>query len=287
MLDLAIEELKKAAMDFYAIANMKIVLYDEERRVLYSYPEKMCGLCEIVRKNPALAKKCIECDNIGLDNCTKSGKPYIYRCHMNLAEAVAPISENGIIIGYLMLGQVLIKSDSDKVRERILHISEKYGISADMLLSEMSSIRTASSAVVSSAVSMMSMCACYLYVNKIIRNRSNLLAYQLKDYIDSHLAEELTVSHICSRFFISKSKLYSLSQSIFGMGVSDYIRAARLDEAKKRLLNSSKPISQIADEVGFRDPNYFIRVFKAQEGISPGKYRLRSCYSDESSRKAD
>lgn len=29
MLDLAVEELKKAAMDFCAISNMKIVLYDE------------------------------------------------------------------------------------------------------------------------------------------------------------------------------------------------------------------------------------------------------------------
>ena len=274
MLEIAIEELKKAATDFYAIANMKIVLYDEERRVIYSYPETMCGFCNEIRKNPRLAKRCIECDNIGFDNCIKSGKPYIYRCHMNLAEAIAPIYENGIIIGYLMLGQVLTDTDEAEVRKRILHVAEKYGISSDSLFREMDGIRRAESTTVRSAVSMMSMCACYLYVNKIIRNRSDLLSYQLKDYIDSHLSEELSVPSLCRRFFISKSKLYSLSQSIFGMGVSDYIRGARLEEAKKRLLNSSKAVSQIADEVGFHDSNYIIRAFRMHEGMTPGRFRL-------------
>lgn len=273
MLDIAMDDLKKAAMDFYAIANIKIVLYDEDRRILYSYPDGMCRFCEIIRSQPQLTKKCLECDNIGFDTCAKTRLPHIYRCHMNLTEAIAPISENGVIIGYMMLGQVLIDTDFDAVRERVLHISDKYELKTEELLREMSNLRLASDSSIRSAVSMMSMCACYLYVNKIIRNRSDILSYQLKDYIDSHLSDELSVSKICSHFYLSKSKLYNLSVKTLGIGISDYIRSKRIDEAKKRLTGSSKSISQIADEVGFKDSNYFIRVFKAREGITPNKYR--------------
>lgn len=273
MLDIAMEELKRVAMDFYAIAQITIVLYDEERRVLYSYPEHMCEFCSAIRTDKRLAEKCLQCDNIGFDMCSKTGKPYVYRCHMNLAEAVAPIIENGVTIGYMMLGQVLTDEDADIVKKRIAEVSEKYGLDYAELLDKMSKLRVMSYSAINSAASIMSMCSCYLYVNKIIRNRSDILSYQLKDYIDGHFLEELSISTICSRFYVSKSKLYSISKDIFGMGVTDYIRIKRIEFAKEQLLCSTKPVLQIAEQTGFSDPNYFIRIFKKYEGVTPNKYR--------------
>ena len=109
----------------------------------------------------------------------------------------------------------------------------------------------ATSSFVNSAASIMSMCSCYLYVNKIIRNRSDILSYQLKYYIDGHFLEKLSISTICSRFYVSKSKLYSISKDIFGMGVTNYIRTKRIEFAKEQLLCSTKPILQIAEQTGF------------------------------------
>lgn len=119
----------------------------------------------------------------------------------------------------------------------------------------------------------MSMCALYLYINQIIRNRSDLLCYQIKDYVDNHFTDEITVSKICGKFYISKSKLYAVSKEIFGMGVSDYIRLKRLEYAKAQLLNSEVPVFQAAEQSGFTDYNYFVRLFKKYEGITPNKYR--------------
>lgn len=275
VLEIVTDELKRIAMDFYKLAGIKIVLYDEEQRIIYSYPDGMCEFCAAIRRDSRLFEKCIECDQIGFDGCKRTGKPYVYRCHMNLAEAVAPIIENGITIGYIMLGQALIDTDVEKVKASIAAVSKKYGLDFDELTKSMSKLRVMSLSSVESAMNILSMCSCYLYVNKIIRKRGDMLTYQLKDYIDTHLFDELSVAAICKLFYISKSKLYDISKEAFGMGVTDYIRKRRLEHAKSLLSDTAKPVFQIAEQSGFSDPNYFIRIFKKYEGTTPNKYRKK------------
>lgn len=272
VLEIAAEELKRAAIDFYTMSNIKIVLYDADRTVLYSYPATMCTFCSIVRSNPALAEKCLRCDNVGFDQCEQTRKPYIYKCHMQLTEAIAPICENGIIIGYMMLGQLLEDGDLDAAAAAD-RAAAKYGLDGTRMKKELERLRPVSNAFISSAVSMMSMCACYLYVHKIIQKHTDVLALQLKDYIESHLSGNLSAASVCKRFFLSKSKLYRLSSAAFGMGISDYVRLCRIDAAKKLLKESEKSISQIAADVGFQDANYFARIFKAYAGRTPRDYR--------------
>lgn len=273
MLEVEMKELRKAVEDFYSITNIKIVLYDDRRNILYSYPEDMCEFCSIVRSNPKLAEKCLGCDNIGFDKCDQLRRPYIYKCHMQLTEAVAPIIENGLIIGYMMMGQVLSDTGAHSVSDCATETAKKYGLSAEKMLRGLNSLKIVDEKFIESAVSMMSMCACYLYHNNIVKNKSDLQTYQLMDYIETHLNENLSVKEICKKLFISKSKLYHLSQNAFGMGVSDYIRNRRLEEAKKLLCKTEKNIGLIAEETGFKDANYFTRVFKKSEGMLPSKYR--------------
>ena len=126
MLEVAMNELKKAAMDFYNITGTMIVLFDENRKLLYSYPETHCSFCQTIRSVPQLEKKCYECDKIGFDECDKTRKPYIYKCHMNLSEAIAPIIENDIIIGYMVIGQIMKDSSFDAVKKSAENISQKF-----------------------------------------------------------------------------------------------------------------------------------------------------------------
>jgi len=46
-----------------------------------------------------------------------------------------------------------------------------------------------------------------------------------------------------------------------------------IDEAKNILLNPHKSISEVAYELGFEYPQYFSRLFKKKEGISPSEFR--------------
>ncbi|MBQ8525882.1 MAG: PocR ligand-binding domain-containing protein [Clostridia bacterium] len=277
MLDIVRKELESVAIDFYNTTKIKIVLYGEAgRKPLYSYPDDMCSLCKTLRGNKEVTEKCFECDHIGFENCRKVKGVYIYKCHAGLTEAMAPICENSVIIGYIMLGQILDKKDVEYARERVTEISLKYGYNVDEMLSKLSKVKCTTTEAIQSAANIMSMCACYLYTNKIIKNKTDILSYQLKDYVDTHLSDDLSVKTLCNVFYISKTKLYYLAKDAFNIGISDYIRNKRLEEAKKLLTETKKPLYQIAEETGLGDANYFSRNFKSSVGISPKEYRKNS-----------
>ena len=276
MLEIAMAELAKASVDFYNMTGIKIVLYDENRNVLYSYPAGMCSFCDKVRTVGELSAKCISCDNVGFDVCEKTHKPYIYKCHLGLAEAIAPICENDIIIGYMMLGQILCEQDIQVAEMMSERTAKKYGFDKAEFLRFLSDVKIVSDDFINSAVNMMSMCACYLYCNKIIKNKTDVLSVQIEKYIENHICEELSLEELCRKLYLSRSRLYAISKSSFGMGISDYIRSKRIELAKKMLQTDEKPVNVIAAEAGFSDANYFTRAFKKETGLTPGEYRKRS-----------
>ena len=273
MLEVVSNELKKATEHFYTITGIAIVLYDENRTWIHSCPEEIGSFCKMVRTSKTLSDKCFACDNMGFDICDKTKKPYIYRCHMNLLEAIAPIIENDVIIGYMMLGQVLLKGTERETIKKTLEICEKYRLDSQKMLSELQMMKTADKHLIDSAVSMMSMCACYLYCNHIIENKKTVLSYQIKSYIEMHLSENLTVKSLCETFFISKTKLYQIAKKNFDMGVTDYIRFLRFEKAKQLLQKTDKSVKDIAFEIGMNDANYFTRIFKKYEKQTPKAYR--------------
>jgi AraC-like DNA-binding protein len=262
-------ELEAVFKDFYNLTKFKIVFFDKKRRAILSYPNGMCRFCEEVRRSPELCRCCFECDERGFDMCDESGKPYIYQCHMSVVEAIAPIFAGESTVGYLMFGQILESGNTD-IYEIADRVSEKHGISLTReMICEMT---IADGEYIASAVNMMSMCASYLYTGEIIRGNRNILAERVREYVDKNL-QTVSLGDICERFFISRSKLYSLSKDSFGMGISDYIRRERISYAKKLLRSSDLSVAEIALAVGMDNTNYFIRVFKESEGVTPLKYR--------------
>ena len=58
-----------------------------------------------------------------------------------------------------------------------------------------------------------------------------------------------------------------------GKTALEYIHLKILALAKERVLDTSKSISKIAAELGFKYPQHFTRLFKQKVGVSPMEYR--------------
>lgn len=273
MLDIEIDELKKTAADFSHITGLKLVLYNEDREVIYTYPEKMCDFCTKVREYDVLKDGCINCDNIGFDNSEERKGLYVYSCHMGLDEAITPIYENDIIIGYLMIGQILCAENYNASVEKIINTTQNFGIPNGEFLAMLKEMPCINREFINSCANIMSMCASYLYFNKIIKNKTNILPVQIKKYITGHLDDTITVESLCKKFHVSKTTLYNISVKNFNMGITEYIRSVRLECAKQLLISTEKSIQDIAKETGYKDNNYFIRYFGKTVGMTPGKYR--------------
>ena len=96
---------------------------------------------------------------------------------------------------------------------------------------------------------------------------------EIREYVDAHWAERITLDSIAERFYINKFYLTRLFKSRYGTTLVEYVLDLRITNAKKMLRFSDRRIEAIARECGFEDPNYFSRAFKKIEGVTPSKYR--------------
>lgn len=96
---------------------------------------------------------------------------------------------------------------------------------------------------------------------------------EIKEYLDLHRAEKITLDDIAKRFYINKFYLTKLFRARYGMTVIEYVLKLRITTAKKLLRFSDKRIETIGRECGFDDANYFSRAFRKVEGVTPSRYR--------------
>jgi two-component system response regulator YesN len=105
--------------------------------------------------------------------------------------------------------------------------------------------------------------------NHDIKNVMN----EAKKYIEKHYAENLTLEDLASYMEISPHYFSKLFKGKFQITFIDYLTDIRVGKAKKDLLGSNKSLKEISIDIGYKDPNYFSRVFKKKTGKSPTEYR--------------
>ena len=94
-------------------------------------------------------------------------------------------------------------------------------------------------------------------------------------YISNHIQEKLTIDRIAKEFHIGRTKLIRDFRDFFSMGICQYITMERLVRARM-LLQHGGSVLTAAEQCGFTDSAYFIRVFRKYYGITPAMYHTRS-----------
>lgn len=95
----------------------------------------------------------------------------------------------------------------------------------------------------------------------------------VKDYLDSHYTEKITLADLSARFFINKYYLLEIFKRQYGMGVGQYLIHLRITKSKGLLRFTDQTLDQISYACGMNSPQYFSRMFKKVEGVSPSEYR--------------
>lgn len=105
----------------------------------------------------------------------------------------------------------------------------------------------------------------------VTANRSPM-AY-IMTYIRENIHEKIQITDLSNKACMSKATFYRVFKREFGISPLEYILLEKMARAKELLANPAFKISAISDELGFSDVNYFIRLFKKMEGITPNYYR--------------
>lgn len=105
------------------------------------------------------------------------------------------------------------------------------------------------------------------------KNTSANITQPIRDWIRVHAFENISVEYIAEEFRYNKSYLSRMFKENEGISIKELITKYRIECAKSMLVNTTKDIPQIAYEIGYDDPKYFMRVFKKMERVTPTIYR--------------
>lgn len=89
----------------------------------------------------------------------------------------------------------------------------------------------------------------------------------------NYLSSSLSLEEIASLFDFSVSYVSRLIKENKDTSFSHYLQNLRMNEFKRRLVNTNLPIKQLVFEVGYIDVSNFTRKFKKQMGVTPSEYR--------------
>ncbi|MFC5529442.1 helix-turn-helix transcriptional regulator [Cohnella yongneupensis] len=103
--------------------------------------------------------------------------------------------------------------------------------------------------------------------------QSNSITENVKAFIESHFEMELSIKDLAELVFVSPYHLIHTFKNEAGISPIQYLIHCRMEEAKRLLLCTDIPISEISGRIGYPNPNYFNQVFKKIIGESPGKFR--------------
>jgi len=103
-------------------------------------------------------------------------------------------------------------------------------------------------------------------------NNQSRLHYVL-NYIHEHLTEKIAVDALSRKAYLSRNIFFKWFREQFGITPLDYINQERIKLAKQLLAKPQNNVHTVSDLCGFSDVNYFVRLFKKNEGITPKAYQ--------------
>lgn len=105
------------------------------------------------------------------------------------------------------------------------------------------------------------------------KSKESLLAFRVRDYLDAHFCEDLTLTQIAGHMHANEYYLSHIFKQQFGMPLMQYAQKRRIGEAQNLLLETGLSAADIAERVGYGSPSHFSTMFTRYIGTTPGKYR--------------
>lgn len=91
--------------------------------------------------------------------------------------------------------------------------------------------------------------------------------------VDSSYRQHHSVQYYADKLCLSPNYLSELVRKETGIIAKEFINGKLLTEAKRLLLYSQTPVTEIAVSLNFENPSYFVRFFRKHTGITPLQYR--------------
>jgi signal transduction histidine kinase/CheY-like chemotaxis protein/AraC-like DNA-binding protein len=111
--------------------------------------------------------------------------------------------------------------------------------------------------------------------DKLFRNEDSFMS-RVHDTFRENLGDDtLGIEQLCEILGMSRSQLYRKFKAITSQSIRDYLYTFRLYVAKQLLLESDLNVTQVSNEVGFKDLSHFSHRFYEEYGLNPSEIKKK------------
>lgn len=111
--------------------------------------------------------------------------------------------------------------------------------------------------------------------DSISQKKFSQILKKAKVYMEENYHQELSLNAVAAHVNVSPNYFSTIFSQEMGQTFSEYLTEIRMGKAKELLMTTSKKTSEIAYDVGYKDPHYFSFMFKKTQGCTAREYRSR------------
>ncbi|WP_339170184.1 response regulator [Paenibacillus sp. FSL R5-0341] len=98
---------------------------------------------------------------------------------------------------------------------------------------------------------------------------------KVAEYVQTYYRETFTIQELAERFYVNPVHLGQSFLRKYGKGVIEVVHDLRMEEAKRLLQETNQTSSAIAEQVGYRSYQHFLRHFEKRTAMKPLEYRQK------------
>lgn len=117
---------------------------------------------------------------------------------------------------------------------------------------------------------------CQSAANRLRDCRAGGTLAKVAGFLQLNYTSTFTIKEIAERFYINPVYLGQSFSRKYGAGILDYVHDLRIEEAKRRLRETDDASYAIAESVGYRSYQHFLKQFEKRLGMKPADYRQLS-----------
>ena len=111
------------------------------------------------------------------------------------------------------------------------------------------------------------------FIDRVYLQTSDDLINKIFYYILCNSKNDLKLKSIAEKFYINSTYLSNIFIKKTGISFNDYVTMIKMERARYFLYNTKLKTAEISYEVGYRDVNYFSKIFKKYYGENPSALR--------------
>lgn len=219
---------------------------------------------------------CLSCDYKAFERAKdieEDEGAFYYSCHFGLIEMCFRLGNKKTPLGYILIGPFRPKETTPEMIEQIKNLSEVNNVPYDKLMGYYKKITKFSTDHFVALKKIIYPLFEYMELKNFLYEDKGYFSNTIEPFVLNNLAQDLSIPYLCSSLFLTQKQLYKIFEKHTSKTPKQYINQTRVREAKKMIIYTEKSLPEISSAVGIPDYNYFIKLFKAQEGVTPMAYR--------------